>query len=107
MEIDIGRILSDFILAVVVMYMSNRHIDGLKSQISQLQERIRELEKQQRELFDRYVNDLREVTALRNRGWNGSDEPTRPLRSNLTPSERQRLIDAQNQADHGDIGGAG
>lgn len=104
MEIDIGRILSDFILAVVVMYMSNRHIDGLKAQIVQLTERIKELEKQQKELFERYVTDLRDLVQQRNR-WNGSDEPTRPLRSNLTERERQRLIDAQNE--HGDIGGAG
>jgi hypothetical protein len=61
MEINIGQLLSDFILAAVVMYMSDRHIRGLTLQISVLTQRVTELEKQNRDLLERYISDMRDA----------------------------------------------
>lgn len=63
-SLDITALLSDFILAGVVLWFSNRYIEALVAQIKNKDERIKELESEVSEANDRHIADLRDWSGI-------------------------------------------
>lgn len=96
MDFDIASVLSNFVVAAVVMYLSDRERKMLLDHLQSLEKRLEDLNQ-------RYLDDLRDWSGIdpKFKTWRGRDEPlesdTKIRAYMLTEDERQQAIERMNK----------
>jgi len=96
-NIDIASILSNFVVAAVVMYMADRERKILLDRLAQLEKRLEDLNQ-------RYLEDLRDWSGIYPKFKTWSGRKTEPLESDtkirtymLRKEEEERAQDLMNK----------
>lgn len=91
---DITRLLADFVLALVILWMSNRQIETLQDAIKERDERIKRVEAKLDECHEEHRQDLRDWSGLepRFKTWAGQTvQAETDTKLRLTMQEREML----------------
>lgn len=88
--IEIGKLLAEFVLAGVILWLCDRQINILKEQIKERESRIMRLEERLEECHEEHRKDLRDWSGIEPRysTWKNAESDTK-LR--LAMEERERL----------------
>lgn len=88
--IEIGKIVAEFALTAVVLYLCNQQIIILKEQVKERESRIDKLEEKLEECHEEHRKDLRDWSGIdpRFNTWKNAESDTK-LR--LAMEERERL----------------
>lgn len=89
MQIDLGAILGNAVLAAAVYTLLNAQLEYLKAQINQRDARIKELEDDLQQEQEEHKKDLRLWAGI-NRGAVGVEEDTRRF---ISEEKRKRLTE--------------
>jgi O-methyltransferase involved in polyketide biosynthesis len=95
-NIDIASLLANFVIAGVIMYLTDRERKTLLERLSATEKRLEELNQ-------RYVDDLRDWSGIdpKFKTWRGREEPldsdTKIRAYMLTEEERQQAIERMNK----------
>lgn len=92
MQLDIGSILANLVMAATVYTLLNSQLEYLKSQLDTRDKRIKELEDENQQLQEDHKNDLRKWSGI-NQGAIGIEDDTRRLR--LEEGKQRRLREAE------------
>lgn len=98
--IEIGKIVAEFALTAVVLYLCGQQIAILKEQIKERESRIDKLEEKLEECHEEHRKDLRDWSGIEPRysTWKNAESDTK-LR--LAMEERERLNERIRNANSG------
>lgn len=88
---DITRLLADFVLAMVILWMSNRQIETLKDSINERDDRIKRIEAKLDECHEEHRQDLRDWSGLEPRFKTWAVQADTDTKLRLTMQEREML----------------
>jgi hypothetical protein len=86
--IEIGKVIAEFVLTVVVLYLCNEQIKTLKDQIEERDERIKRLESSLEKCNEAHQRDLRGWAGIEAWSRRDSEEDTRRF---ISKEKQQRL----------------
>lgn len=89
--LEVGKIVAEFLMTALVLYLCNEQIKQLKEQIQERDERIERLEAKIENCHDEHRKDLRDWSGIEPRytTWAKNAESDTKLR--LAMEERERL----------------
>jgi predicted RNase H-like nuclease (RuvC/YqgF family) len=101
--LEIGKIVAEFMMTAVVLYLCNQQIVTLKEQVKERDDQIERLESKLDKCHEEHRKDLRDWSGIEPRysTWSKNAESDTKLR--LTMQEREIL--AERARNSGDIGG--